>query len=71
MPANADVGDIEVIFIDEHVAKASPIGVQGLGEIGIVSAATAVVNAIFHATVKRVRDFSITSDKLLNTAEVD
>ncbi len=70
VPANADVGDIEVIFVDEHDAKTSPIGVKGLGEIGIVGAAAAVANAIFHATGKRVRDFPITIDKLLNTAEV-
>lgn len=62
IPAHAD---IEVIFVDEHDEKVSPLGVKGLGEIGIVGTAAAVANAIFHATGKRVRDFPITIDKLL------
>jgi len=65
VPAHADVDDIEVIFVDEHDDKVSPLGVKGLGEIGIVGTAAAVANAIFHATGKRVRDFPITIDKLL------
>ena len=66
IPAHADIEDIEVIFVDEHDEKVSPIGVKGLGEIGIVGTAAAVANAIFHATGKRVRDFPITIDKLLD-----
>ena len=65
IPAHADIEDIEVIFVDEHDEKVSPLGVKGLGEIGIVGTAAAVANAIFHATGKRVRDFPITIDKLL------
>ena len=65
VPAHADVEDIEVIFAEEHDEKVSPLGVKGLGEIGIVGAAAAVGNAIFHATGKRVRDFPITLDKIL------
>jgi len=66
IPAHADIADIEVIFVDEPDDKVSPIGVKGLGEIGIVGTAAAVANAIFHATGKRVRDFPITMDKLLD-----
>lgn len=65
VPAHADIEDIEVIFAEEHDEKVSPLGVKGLGEIGIVGTAAAVANAIFHATGKRVRDFPITLDKLL------
>jgi xanthine dehydrogenase YagR molybdenum-binding subunit len=64
VPAHADVEDVEVIFAEEHDEKVSPLGVKGLGEIGIVGAAAAVGNAIFHATGKRVRDFPITLDKI-------
>lgn len=56
---------IEVIFVEEHDEIVNPIGVKGLGEIGIVGTAAAVANAIFHATGKRVRDLPITIDKLL------
>ena len=52
IPAHADIEDIEVIFVDEHDEKVSPLGVKGLGEIGIVGTAAAVGNAIFHATGK-------------------
>jgi xanthine dehydrogenase YagR molybdenum-binding subunit len=65
VPAHADIEDIEVIFVEEEDEKISPLGVKGLGEIGIVGTAAAVGNAIFHATGKRVRDFPITIDKLL------
>ncbi|EJN12118.1 aerobic-type carbon monoxide dehydrogenase, large subunit CoxL/CutL-like protein [Bradyrhizobium sp. YR681] len=65
VPAHADIADIEVIFVDETDEKVSPLGVKGLGEIGIVGTAAAVANAIFNATGRRVRDFPITLDKLL------
>ena len=39
VPVNADVHDIDVIFVEEHDDKASPLGVKGLGEIGIVGTA--------------------------------
>jgi xanthine dehydrogenase YagR molybdenum-binding subunit len=65
VPVNADVQGIEVIFVDEHDTKVSPIGVKGLGEIGIVGTAAAVANAIYHATGKRIRELPITIDKVL------
>ncbi len=65
IPAHADIHDIEVIFVDEPDAEVTPLGVKGLGEIGIVGTAAAVANAIYHATGKRVRDLPITIDKLL------
>jgi xanthine dehydrogenase YagR molybdenum-binding subunit len=58
------VGDIKVIFVDE-ADDSNPLGVKGVGEIGIVGVAAAVANAIYHATGKRVRDLPITIDKLL------
>jgi xanthine dehydrogenase YagR molybdenum-binding subunit len=66
IPAHADVPEIDVIFVDEPDAEVSPLGVKGVGEIGIVGTAAAVANAIFHATGKRVRELPITIDKLLD-----
>jgi xanthine dehydrogenase YagR molybdenum-binding subunit len=63
---NADIADIEVIFVDEPDPEVTPLGVKGLGEIGIVGTAAAVANAIFHATGKRVRSLPVTIDKLLD-----
>jgi xanthine dehydrogenase YagR molybdenum-binding subunit len=66
VPVNADVDDIKVIFVDEPDALVNPLGIKGLGEIGIVGVAAAIANAVYHATGKRVRDLPITLDKLLD-----
>jgi xanthine dehydrogenase YagR molybdenum-binding subunit len=58
------VHDIEVIFVEEPDALINPLGIKGIGEIGIVGVAAAIANAICHATGKRVRDLPITIDKL-------
>ncbi len=65
VPVNADVHAIDVIFVDEHDDEINPLGVKGVGEIGIVGTAAAIANAIYHATGKRIRDLPITIDKLL------
>ncbi|MBE8992422.1 xanthine dehydrogenase family protein molybdopterin-binding subunit [Nostoc sp. LEGE 12450] len=64
VPVNADVPDIEVLFVDEHDPHINPLGVKGIGEIGITGTAAAIANAVYHATGKRVRDLPITLDKL-------
>lgn len=64
VPVNADVYDIQVIFVDELDEFINPLGVKGLGEIGIVGVAAAIANAVYHATGKRVRDLPVTLDKL-------
>ncbi len=64
VPVNADVHDIKVIFVDEPDDIINPLGIKGLGEIGIVGVAAAIANAIYHATGRRVRDLPITLDKL-------
>ena len=65
VPVNADVHDIDVIFVEEQDDTANPLGVKGLGEIGIVGVAAAIANAVFHATGKRIRELPITLDKVL------
>jgi xanthine dehydrogenase YagR molybdenum-binding subunit len=65
VPVNADVHDIDVIFVDEHDEIINALGAKGLGEIGLVGVAAAIANAVFHATGRRVRDLPITLDKLL------
>jgi xanthine dehydrogenase YagR molybdenum-binding subunit len=62
---NADVGEIDVTWIEEDDPHVNPIGVKGIGEIGIVGTAAAIANAVYHATGIRVRDLPITLDKLL------
>ncbi len=65
VPVNADVGAIEVVFVDEEDTQINPLGAKGIGEIGITGVTAALANAVFHATGKRVRDLPITLDKLL------
>jgi len=69
IPINADVGQIDAVWVDEKDDHVNPIGAKGIGEIGITGAAAAVANAVFHATGKRVRDLPITrqADRGLTT----
>jgi xanthine dehydrogenase YagR molybdenum-binding subunit len=65
VPVNADVPELEVVFLPERDIHANPIHAKGIGEVGICGAAGAVANAVYNATGVRVRDFPITLDKLL------
>ncbi|MGI9006333.1 MAG: xanthine dehydrogenase family protein molybdopterin-binding subunit [Streptosporangiaceae bacterium] len=59
IPGNADIGEIDVHFVDDYDEHASPIGAKGIGELGAVGVAAAIANAVFHATGIRVRDLPI------------
>jgi xanthine dehydrogenase YagR molybdenum-binding subunit len=65
MPVHADIPAIETFFVEENDPHVNPLGIKGVGEIGIVGVAAAVANAVYHATGKRIRDLPITPDKLL------
>jgi xanthine dehydrogenase YagR molybdenum-binding subunit len=62
---NADVPAMEAILVEEHDPHVNPLGVKGVGEIGITGTAGAIANAVWHATGVRVRDIPITLDRLL------
>ena len=64
VPVHADIPRIDVDYLNEP-APTMPLGLLGLGELGITGAAAAVANAVRHATGKRVLDLPITLDKLL------
>jgi xanthine dehydrogenase YagR molybdenum-binding subunit len=65
IPCHADVGAMAVVLVEEDDPHVNPIGVKGIGEIGLVGAAAAIANAVYHATGKRIRDLPITPDKLV------
>ena len=66
VPVCADAPPLmDVTFIEEHDPHVNPLGVKGLGEIAIVGVASAISNAVFHATGRRVRQLPITPEKLL------
>ncbi len=62
---NLDMANIDVVFLPEEDKIANKMGVKGIGELGITSVAASIANAIFNATGKRMRDLSITPDKLI------
>jgi xanthine dehydrogenase YagR molybdenum-binding subunit len=66
VPVNADIHEIETIFVEEDDKIVNPLGVKGMGELGMVGIPAAIANAVFHATGKRIRDLPITPDKLLS-----
>jgi CO/xanthine dehydrogenase Mo-binding subunit len=64
VPVNADVPDMDVLFVGEP-DPFNPIGVKGVGEVGLDGIAAAIANAVFHATGRRIRSLPITIDRLL------
>jgi xanthine dehydrogenase YagR molybdenum-binding subunit len=65
VPANADIGSIEVEFIDKPDWQFNSVGVKGLGEIAMTGVAPAIANAVYHATGSRLRDLPIRIEHLL------
>jgi xanthine dehydrogenase YagR molybdenum-binding subunit len=65
VPVNADIQDMEAIFIDKPDPYINPIGTKGIGEISLIGVAAAVANAVYNATGKRIRELPITPDKLI------
>jgi xanthine dehydrogenase YagR molybdenum-binding subunit len=65
VPVNADVHEVETMFVEEDDTVVNPLGVKGMGELGMVGIPAAIANAVFHATGRRVRELPITPDKLL------
>ncbi len=65
IPVQADIHDIDVIFVDEDDRVVSRLGAKGVGEIGLVGVSAAICNAIYHATGQRVRSTPMTPDKVM------
>jgi xanthine dehydrogenase YagR molybdenum-binding subunit len=64
-PRTRTIPELDVIFAGEFDSEASLLGSKGLGELTAVSVAPAIVNAVYHATGKRIRDLPVTVEKLL------
>jgi xanthine dehydrogenase YagR molybdenum-binding subunit len=65
LPVNADVQEILVECLPEDDPYVNPLGVKGVGEVGMAGVAPAIANAVYHATGIRVRELPITIEKLL------
>ena len=65
VPVNADIGELDVTFVEEQDPHVNPLGVKSVGEIAVVGVAPAIAKAVYHATGRRVRELPITPEKLL------
>lgn len=65
IPVNADIPQIEVIFVPEADPEVNALGIKGLGTLSNVGTDAAVCNAIYHATGVRIRDLPVRIEKLL------
>jgi CO/xanthine dehydrogenase Mo-binding subunit len=65
VPVNADVPSLEAMLVQEYDTHVNPLGIKGVGEIGITGTAGAIANAVWHATGIRVRKFPITLECLI------
>jgi xanthine dehydrogenase YagR molybdenum-binding subunit len=63
--ANADIPELDVLFVGDFDEEGSLLGTKGLGELTGTSVAPAILNAVFHATGRRIRDLPITAEQLL------
>jgi hypothetical protein len=64
IPANADVADLDVVFVGTP-DTVRPLGIKGIGEIGVVGVSAAIAIAVYHATGRRIRSLPITVEQLL------
>jgi CO/xanthine dehydrogenase Mo-binding subunit len=64
IPTNADVPDLDVVFVGTP-DTVRPLGIKGMGEIGVVGVSAAIANAVYHATGRRIRSLPITVEQLL------
>lgn len=65
LPVHADIGHIEVGFIDRPDPLLNAAGVKGLGEVAMVGVAAAIANAVQHATGQRIRRLPIRIEDVL------
>ena len=65
VPVNADVGAVDVLFLEEEDTHIGPLSVKGIGEVGITGVGAAIANAVFNAIGKRVVDLPILPERVL------
>lgn len=65
VPTAADVGKVEALLVLDPDEIVNPLGVKGLGELGIIGVNAAIANAVHHATGRRIRSLPIRIEDLI------
>jgi len=63
-PSCADSPDMEIEFLDIPDPHMGELGARGVGELGCVGTPSAIANAVFNATGRRLRSLPLTPDKM-------
>ena len=63
-PSALDLPELEIILV-EQPGSSDPFGAKGVGELGIITMAPAIANAIYDAVGVRITDLPITPEKVL------
>ena len=66
VPVCADIGKVDVIMVPEVDTQVNPLGIKGIGELGIVGGSAALANAVYNATGTRVRNLPVRIETLLS-----
>ena len=62
---NADIPELDCIFVEYPDLNLNEYGARGVGEIGLTGVASALTMAVYHATGIRVRNLPIRIEQLL------
>ena len=62
---NADIPDLDCIFVEYPDLHLNEYGSRGIGEIGLAGVASAVTMAVYHATGVRVRKLPVRIEDLI------
>ncbi|WP_342150608.1 xanthine dehydrogenase family protein molybdopterin-binding subunit [Methylorubrum sp. SB2] len=60
----ADAPRVEAVLVPDPDAAVNPLGLKGLGELGIIGVNAAIANAVHHATGRRLRRLPIRAEHL-------
>ncbi|HEX4066809.1 MAG TPA: xanthine dehydrogenase family protein molybdopterin-binding subunit [Acidobacteriaceae bacterium] len=65
VPTNADIPELECVFVEYPDLHLNEYGARGIGEIGLAGIAPALTMAVYHATGVRVRKLPVRIETLM------
>jgi xanthine dehydrogenase YagR molybdenum-binding subunit len=65
VPVNADIQELDALFVPGEDKIFNPLGSKGVAEIALTGVAPAIANAVYNATGHRIRHLPMTPDRLL------